>query len=50
MGAATGDSDGKIADSESGELFIEVVYLSVRRVKELRWWTVISDYTTKHFT
>jgi hypothetical protein len=35
MGAATGDSDGKIVDSESGELLIEVVHLSVRRVKEL---------------
>jgi hypothetical protein len=35
MGAATGDSDGKIADSDSGELLIEVVHLSVRRVKKL---------------
>jgi hypothetical protein len=35
MEAATGDSDGKIADSGSGELFIEVVHLSVRRVKKL---------------
>ena len=33
MEAATGDSDGKIADSDSGELLIEVVHLSVRRVK-----------------
>jgi len=38
MEAATGDSDGKIADSESAgllELLIEVVHLSVRRVKKL---------------
>jgi len=35
MEAATGGSDGKIADSDSGELLIEVVHLSVRRVKEL---------------
>jgi hypothetical protein len=34
MEAATGDSDGKIVDSESGELLIEVVHLSVRRVKK----------------
>src|SRR6266576_7339867 len=33
MEAATGDSDGKIADSDSGELLIVVVHLSVRRVK-----------------
>ena len=33
MEAATGDSDGKIADSDSGELLIEVVHLSVRTVK-----------------
>jgi hypothetical protein len=35
MEAATGDSDGKIADSDSGELLIEIVHLSVRRVKKL---------------
>jgi hypothetical protein len=35
METATGDSDGKIADSDSGELLIEVVHLSVRRVKKL---------------
>jgi hypothetical protein len=34
MEAATGDSVGKIADSESVGLFIEVVHLSVRRVKK----------------
>jgi len=50
MEAATGDSVGKIADSESVGLFIEVVHLSVRRVKKLCRWTVISDYTTKLFT
>jgi hypothetical protein len=33
MEAATGDSDGKIADSDSGELLIEVIHLSVGRVK-----------------
>ena len=33
MEAATGDSDGKIADSDSGELLIRVVHLSVKRVK-----------------
>jgi hypothetical protein len=35
MEAATGDSVGKIADSESGKLLIEVVHLSVKRVKKL---------------
>jgi len=35
MEAATGDSDGKIADSDSGELLIKIVHLSVRRVKKL---------------
>jgi hypothetical protein len=35
MEAATGDSDGKIADSDSGELLMAVVHLSVRRVKKL---------------
>jgi len=35
MEAATGDSDGKIADSDSGEVLIEVVHLSVRRVRKL---------------
>jgi hypothetical protein len=35
MEAATGDSDGKIADSGSGKLLIEVVHLSVKRVKKL---------------
>jgi hypothetical protein len=34
MEAATGDSDGKIADSDSGKLLIAVVHLSVRRVKK----------------
>jgi hypothetical protein len=34
MEAATGDSDGKIADSESVGLFIKVVHLSVKRVKK----------------
>jgi hypothetical protein len=50
MEAATGDSVGKIADSESGKLLIEVVHLSVRSVKTLCPWTVISDYTMKLFT
>jgi hypothetical protein len=50
MEAAAGDSDGKIADSESGKLLIEVVHLSVKRVKKLCPWTIISDYTTKLFT
>jgi hypothetical protein len=35
MEAATGDSVGKIADSESGKLLIEVVHLSVKMVKKL---------------
>jgi hypothetical protein len=35
MEAATGDSVGKIADSESVGLLIEVIHLSVRRVKTL---------------
>jgi hypothetical protein len=35
MEAATGDSVGKIADSESVGLLIEVIHLSVRRVKKL---------------
>jgi hypothetical protein len=50
MEAATGDSVGKIADSESGKLLIEIVHLSVKRVKKLCPWAVISDYTTKLFT
>jgi hypothetical protein len=33
MEAATGDSDGKIVDSESGRLLIEIIHLSVKRVK-----------------
>jgi len=33
MEAATGDSDGKIADSESDKLLIEIVYLSVKMEK-----------------
>jgi hypothetical protein len=49
METATGDSDGKIVDSESVGLFIEVVHLSVRGVKKLRLWTCILDYTTKLF-
>jgi hypothetical protein len=49
MEAATGDSDGKIADSESVGLFIKVVHLSVKRVKKLWRWTCISEYTTKLF-
>jgi hypothetical protein len=49
MGAATGDSDGKIAGSESDKLLIEIVHLSVKRVKKLPLWTVHSDYTTKLF-
>jgi hypothetical protein len=50
MEAATGDSVGKIADSGSGKLLIEVVHLSVKRVKKLCAWTVIPDYITKLFT
>jgi hypothetical protein len=34
MDAATGDSVGKIADSESVGLLIDVIHLSVRRVKK----------------
>jgi hypothetical protein len=50
MEAATGDSVGKIADSESVELFIQVTDLSVKRVKKLWPWTVKRDYITKFFT
>jgi hypothetical protein len=34
MEAATGDSDGKIADSESDKLLIEVVHLSVKKMEK----------------
>jgi hypothetical protein len=34
MDAATGDSVGKIADSESVGLLIDVIHLSVRRMKK----------------